>query len=81
MILSYGSGSGASAATAAVIGKVITLDRQPRIVIGVMPRGFNFPPPMHFGIGEVPAGKELWVPAVLERSNREYHPLGRSRRV
>ena len=59
-----------------MIGKAITLDREPRVVVGVMPRGFSFPPPLHFGIGDIPAGRELWVPCVIDQTNRRYHPLG-----
>jgi putative ABC transport system permease protein len=76
VMLSYGLWQRHFGGDRGVIGKVITLDRQPRIVVGVMPRGFNFPPPLHFGVGEVPAGKELWVPCVIDKTNRDYHPLG-----
>jgi putative ABC transport system permease protein len=76
VILSYGLWQRRFGGDRGVIGKAITLDRQPRTVVGIMPRGFSFPPPMHFGIGEVPSGKELWVPCVLEKANRDYHPLG-----
>jgi putative ABC transport system permease protein len=76
VILSYGLWQRRFGGDRGVIGKTITLDRQPRIVVGVMPRGFNFPPPMHLGVGGVSAGKELWVPCVLDKANRDYHPLG-----
>ncbi len=76
VILSYGLWQRRFGGDRAVIGKTITLDRQPRTVVGVMPRGFNFPPPMHFGVGDVPTGKELWVPCVVDKANRDYHPLG-----
>ncbi len=76
VILSYGLWQRRFGGDHGVIGKAITLDREPRVVVGVMPRGFSFPPPMHFGIGEVPAGKELWVPCVVDKTNRDYHPLG-----
>ncbi len=75
VILSYGLWQRRFGGDRGVIGRVITLDSQPRVVVGVMPRGFSFPPPMHFGVGEVPSGKELWVPCVLDKSNRDYHPL------
>ena len=76
VILSYGLWQRRFGGDRGVIGKVITLDRQPRIVVGVMPRGFTFPPPLHFGVGTVSAGKQLWVPCVLDKTNRDYHPLG-----
>ena len=75
VILSYGLWQRRFGADRGVIGKIITLDRRPRTVVGVMPRGFSFPPPMNFGVAEIPAGKELWVPCVFAKSNREYHPL------
>jgi putative ABC transport system permease protein len=75
VILSYGLWQRRFGGDRSVIGRTITLDRQPRTVIGVMPRGFSFPPPMHFGVGEIPSGKEIWVPCVLETTNRDYHPL------
>jgi putative ABC transport system permease protein len=76
VILSYGLWQRRFGGDRGVIGKTITLDRQPRTVVGVMSHGFNFPPPMHFGVGDVPAGKELWVPCVVDKANRDYHPLG-----
>jgi putative ABC transport system permease protein len=75
VILSYGLWQRRFGGDRGIVGRAITIDRQPSIVVGVMPRGFNFPPPMRLGIGEVSSGKELWVPAVLDKSNRDYHPL------
>ena len=75
VILSYGLWQRRFGGDRSVIGRVITIDRVPRTVVGVMARGFSFPPPMHFGVGDVPGGKELWVPCVLEKANRDYHPL------
>jgi predicted permease len=43
---------------AGVVGRSITLDGQPHVVIGVMPRGFEFPP---FWA----TGAELWAPLPL----------------
>ena len=76
VILSYGLWQRRFGGDRGIIGKAITIDRQPHIVVGVMPRGFSFPPPMRLGIGEVSSGKELWVPAVIDKANRDYHPLG-----
>ena len=76
VILSYGLWQRRFGGDRNVIGRAITLDREPRVVVGVMPRGFSFPPPLHFGVGEVPAGRELWVPCVIDKANRDYHPLG-----
>ena len=58
----------------AVHGKV-TLDGQPYTAVGIMPKGFSFPPPMTFMSNELPKGCEVWLPLVLDRSNRDYHPL------
>jgi len=58
-----------------VIGRAVTLDRQSYTVVGVMPPGFSFPPAMRFGLGAVPAGRDLWVPLVVNAANRDYHPL------
>lgn len=77
VILGYGLWQRRFGGDPAVIGSAITLDRQAYTVVGVMPRGFSFPPPMHFGAGTgtVSSSKELWVPLVLNASNRDYHPL------
>lgn len=40
-----------------------------------MPKGFSFPPPMTFMSNELPKDCEVWLPLVLDRSNRDYHPL------
>jgi putative ABC transport system permease protein len=43
----------------AIIGKTIRLDRQPAVVIGVMPRRFDFP-----------KGTELWIPFRLDEAEQ-----------
>jgi putative ABC transport system permease protein len=48
----------------AILGKTIRLDRQPALVVGVMPRGFDFP-----------KGTELWMPFRLNEAEQR---LGRS---
>ncbi|MDP8983308.1 MAG: ABC transporter permease [Acidobacteriota bacterium] len=58
------------------LGRELIVDGNPRKVVGIMPRGFAFPPPLSFGIGSVPGGRDLWVPVVLNTANRDYHPLG-----
>jgi len=75
VILSHGLWQRRFAGERSIVGKTIQLDRQPYTVVGVMPRGFSFPPPMKFGVGTMPSGKELWVPTVLNAANRDYHPL------
>ncbi|HYL77996.1 MAG TPA: ABC transporter permease, partial [Bryobacteraceae bacterium] len=76
VILSYGLWQRRFGGDRAVIGRSIALDRQSYTVVGVMPRGFTFPPPIHFGGGAgVLSARDLWVPLVLNESNRDYHPL------
>jgi len=58
-----------------LLGKSVTLDGQPYTVVGIMPQGFSFPPPMTFVSNELPKDCEVWLPLVLDRSNRDYHPL------
>ncbi|MGH9615784.1 MAG: ABC transporter permease [Acidobacteriaceae bacterium] len=59
-VLSYSTWKGRFHADANILGKKILLDRQPYIVIGVMPRNFEFPlQPGHLN------RSELWVPLSL----------------
>ncbi len=41
-----------------IVGKTISLDRTPYLVIGVMPQGFQFPPPNLLS----PQSADLWIP-------------------
>ncbi|HVT58510.1 MAG TPA: ABC transporter permease [Thermoanaerobaculia bacterium] len=57
-VLSHGLWQRRFAGDHRIVGKIVDLDRQPYVVIGVMPAGFEFPlTGMHFA---QPA--ELWVP-------------------
>jgi predicted permease len=58
-----------------LIGKSVTLDSVPYTVVGIMPQGFGFPPPMTMMSNSLPADCEVWMPLVLDRTNRDYHPL------
>jgi len=58
-----------------LLGKSVTLDGAPYTVVGVMPKGFSFPPPMTFMSNELPKDCEVWLPLVMDRANRDYHPL------
>jgi putative ABC transport system permease protein len=71
VILSHGFWQRHFGGDRSVIGRSLMLDGNSHVIVGVMPRGFEFPMPT----AENP-GKELWVPSVLNRSNRDYHPLG-----
>jgi predicted permease len=57
------------------IGKTVTLDAQAFTIVGVMPLGFRFPPPMASVSKSFPVECDIWLPVVLDRSNRHYHPL------
>jgi putative ABC transport system permease protein len=47
------------AADSAIVGKTITLDGAPFVVIGVMPRSFHWPP-----------GRDAWAPLTITEENR-----------
>ncbi len=58
------------------VGKTLTLDSKQYTIVGVMPPGFEFPPPLTMSVGTLGGGRDLWFPQVLNRANRDYHPLG-----
>jgi putative ABC transport system permease protein len=47
-----------------ILGTTITLDSRVRTIVGVMPRGFNFP-----------YGADVWVPTVFDRHDGRSHDL------
>ncbi len=53
VVLSHGMWAERFGADPGIIGKVLTLDRRPHVVVGVMPRDFDFP-----------RGTDLWTPVV-----------------
>jgi hypothetical protein len=59
IIISYGSWQARFGGDEDVVGKVISLDRIPYTVVGVMPQSFSFPPEGIQGL----ARSECWVPA------------------
>jgi len=73
-VLSYGFWTRRFGADPSVVGRTINLDGQPLEVLGVMPRGFDYP-----------AGTDLWVPlqrssqAATGRGNNNFNALGRLR--
>jgi len=75
VILSHGAWENRFGADPSVLGSAIPLDGEPHTVVGVMPRGFAFPP----GDTDV----EVWSPLTLDlenllsRPHRMYNTLGR----
>ena len=75
VILSHGAWENRFGADPSVVGKVIPLDGEPHTVVGVMPRGFAFPPDDR--------SVEAWSPLTLDlenllsRPHRMYNTIGR----
>lgn len=65
-VLSYPTWRGRFHGAAQILGSRIQLDRKPYVVIGVMPRGFEFP----LVPGQLDR-TEVWVPASITRSELE----------
>jgi putative ABC transport system permease protein len=65
-VLSYQTWRGRFHGAAQILGSRIQLDRKPYVVIGVMPRGFEFP----LAPGQLNR-TEVWVPASITRSELE----------
>jgi putative ABC transport system permease protein len=75
VLLSYGSWRTRFGADPDVVGSSIRLDGIPHTVVGVMPPGFEFPPPIVLE-GAIPTEEtELWVPFAMdmEGGNRAAH--------
>ena len=59
-----------------LVGRTITLDDQAYEVVGILPRDFEFPPPVTFGTQMLVFGApDLWVPFTIDRAhlNRGAH--------
>jgi putative ABC transport system permease protein len=67
-VLSYALWQSRFGADPNVVGRTVTLDRQPFSVIGVMPAGFLFPMP---GISYSRGPAALWVPMAFSRQELE----------
>ena len=59
-VLGYALWASVFDADPSILGSKILLDGEPYIVLGVMPRGFNFPPPGTPNSGNEPF--DLWIP-------------------
>ena len=54
-----------------VAGRVVDFDRQPTTIVGVLPKGFEFPlPGLPFG-----GGQDVWVPLGLTQEERSHWQL------
>ncbi len=49
-----------------IVGKTVALDSTPYVVVGIMPRGFSYPPVFQLNGGFYPAKPDLWVPLDLK---------------
>lgn len=58
-ILSYGIWQRHYGGDSGIIGQAIQLDRKPYVVVGVMPRDFQFPP---VGLDDVGSPADIWIP-------------------
>jgi putative ABC transport system permease protein len=68
----------------APIGKSLTLDNKVYTIVGVMPRGFAFPPSLVFGGRDLMFNTQVWLPLDLgamrnDRGNRGMMAMGRLR--
>ncbi|HEY6343570.1 MAG TPA: ABC transporter permease [Bryobacteraceae bacterium] len=59
VLLSYGLWQRRFAGDPAIVGRKIRLDRSPALVIGIMPRSFDFP-----------KGSDLWIPLALDEAQQ-----------
>jgi putative ABC transport system permease protein len=57
------------------LGRALTIDGQPFTIVGVMPPGFECPPPLNLATATIEGGRDLWLPLVLDGTRRDYHPL------
>ncbi|MHB1222823.1 MAG: ABC transporter permease, partial [Gemmatimonadaceae bacterium] len=59
VVLGYGLWQSQFGGDGAIVGRTIRLDDTPRVVVGIMPRGFHFPTP----------DVQLWTPLVLREED------------
>jgi putative ABC transport system permease protein len=67
-----------------VVGRTINLSERSYTVVGVMPRDFQFPPPVSFGDLMISSQPDLWVPFALDGANADrmrhaFFVLGRAK--
>jgi MacB-like periplasmic core domain len=69
---------------AEVIGRSVTLDSRAYTIVGVMPRGFSFPPSLVFGGRDLMFETQVWLPLDIgplrsQRGGRSTLAIGRLR--
>jgi putative ABC transport system permease protein len=69
---------------AEVIGRSVTLDSRAYTIVGVMPRGFSFPPSLVFGGRDLMFETQVWIPLDIgalrsQRGGRSTLAIGRLR--
>jgi putative ABC transport system permease protein len=58
-----------------VLGRLLTIDGAAHEIIGVMPAGFQFPPPISSGALRLSSDRDLWIPYVPLEPSRQSHPV------
>lgn len=77
VILGFGLWHRRFGADPTVIGRTVSLDAEPHTIVGVMPRGFAFPPRVSVEGTTPQAQSELWMPLLDRRTaSRVAHNLG-----
>ena len=61
-LISHGYWQRAFAADTAAVGAVINVDGEPTTIVGIMPAGFNFAPPIALEGVPPPLQNDLWLP-------------------
>ena len=82
VVLSDGLWQRRFGADPAIVGSTLELDGKTHTVVGVMPGGFAFPPPIQKGTQSIDIPAQLWVPVVpgeteRDREQRVFFALGR----
>jgi hypothetical protein len=67
-----------------VVARTINLSTRSYTVVGVMPEGFQFPPPVSLGDLMISSQPDLWVPFTIDRANADrgrhgFFALGRAK--
>ena len=71
VILTHATWQQLSGSNPAVVGTTITLDDRPHTIVGVMPAGFAFPPPVTFGDKMLAMNPEIFLPFSISPGARD----------